>query len=102
MGIETNESLKYAVTSRLGIKGVLVLRVKNGSAAAAAGLRGARVDSDGSFIAGDIISAINGKPVDNVATFLARLDDHRVGETVRISVLRDSGKIERNIVLKSE
>ena len=102
LGIETNENLNEAITSRLGIKGVLVLRVKNGSAASTAGLRGARMDSDGSFTAGDIITAINGKPVDTVETFLSRLDDYRVGETVRISVLRDSSHIDRNIVLKSE
>ena len=47
----------------LRTEGVFVLRVTPGSAAEAAGLRGARIGDDGSFVPGDVIIAIDGKPV---------------------------------------
>jgi len=35
------------------------------------------------------VVAVDGKPVESVARFLTRLDDHRVGESVTITVARD-------------
>jgi len=77
-----------------GIEGVVILRVTPGSAAAAAGLKGATISRDGGIVPGDSIVAVNGQPVDSVGKLLARLDDFQVGDTVKVSVLREGRKLE--------
>ena len=66
-----------------------MLRVGSGSAAERAGLRGASVSRDGQVMPGDVIVAIEGKPIESVARLSARLDDFKIGETVTLEVLRD-------------
>ena len=95
-----DEELNRQVTEKLGVEGVLVLRVTPGSAAEAAGLRGARIDEDG-ITPGDVIVAIGGKPVDSVAKLLGVLDDHRVGDAVPVAVLREGGKTELTVTLQA-
>jgi S1-C subfamily serine protease len=101
MGIEVDERLNELVTKRSGTKGVVVLRVTPGSAAQAAGLRGVRSESDGRTVAGDIVVAVDGTPVDSVARLMSRLDDHQVGETVRLTVVRDGQKTELKVRLQA-
>ena len=84
---------------RLRVDGVLILRVTPGSPAAAVGLRGVELAADGSMVPGDIIVAIDGRPVESVARLLARLDDHEVGDGVRLTILRDGRKVEVTVTL---
>ena len=85
----SGEALTDEQAAQAGVEyGVAVAAVGNGSAADEAGLIGS---ADGT---GDIIVAIDGRPVDSVARLFARLDDYRVGDVVRLSVLRDSRKVE--------
>ena len=100
LGIEVDEDLNRMVTEKLGVEGVLVLKVAPGSAAEAAGMRGARIDAEG-ITPGDIIVAVNDKPIDGVAKLLGRLDDFRVGEAVRVTVLREAGKTELTVTLQA-
>ena len=65
LGIEVDEDLNRQVTQKLDVEGVLVLRVMPGSAAEAAGMRGARIDAEG-ITPGDIIVFVDDKPVDSV------------------------------------
>ena len=60
---------------------------------------GARLGPDGHIIPGDIITAVDGKPVDGVARLLGRLDEHQVGDTVRLAVRRDGKDIEIPVTL---
>jgi S1-C subfamily serine protease len=99
LGIAVDEGLNRTAMEQLRVEGVLILRVTPGSPAAAVGLRGVQVAADGSVVPGDIIVAIDGRPVDSVARLLARLDDHRMGDIVRLSILRDSRKIEVAVTL---
>ena len=101
LGIEVDEALNRLVTRRLKTEGVAVLRVTPGSAAAAAGLRGARAEGDGRIVPGDIIVAVDGKPVDNVARLLARLDDYHVGDSVRLTLLRDGRRTDVTVTLQA-
>jgi S1-C subfamily serine protease len=94
LGIEVDESLNQLITRRLGVPGVAILRAAPGSSAAAAGLRGVRQQPDGAIVAGDIIVAVNGQPVDSVARLSSRLDDYDVGSAVTLTVLRDGGRVE--------
>lgn len=89
LGIEADEDLNRRLSALLKVEGVVVLRVAPGSAAAKAGLKGASIGRDGSVVPGDIIVAVEGKPVDSVGKLLARLDDFKIGDTVRLSVIRD-------------
>jgi S1-C subfamily serine protease len=102
LGIEVDQRLNEAVSARLGVKGVLVLRVVPGSAAAAAGLAGVRFAQDGSFVPGDIITSVGGKAVASVPELLSKLDDHKVGEEVLLGVLREGGSRELRVALQSE
>ena len=99
LGISVDEGLNRNAMARLGIQGVLVLRVTPGSPAAAAGLRGVRLTADGGITSGDIIVAIEGRPVDSVARLFARLDDHQVGDAVRVTVLRNDHRLDFTITL---
>ena len=102
LGIQVDERLNQLVTERLRVKGVAVLRVTPGSAAEAAGIRGARVEDNGAIVPGDIILEIDGTAVDSVARLLGRLDERRVGEAVRITILRDGQKREVTLTLQGE
>lgn len=101
LGVEVDERLNQLVTQQLGVEGVAVLRVTPGSAAAQAGLRGVRGEGDGKIVPGDVILAVDGTPVDSVARLLARLDEHRVGDTVQLTVLRDGAKVDVPVTLQA-
>lgn len=102
LGIEMDQDLNDVITSQLGVKGVVVLRVTPGSPAALAGLKGSWVDRNGSLTPGDIITAVQGKQVETIPKLLARLDDFKVGESVTITILRDGNKQQKSIQLKAE
>jgi len=102
LGIEVDQNLNAVVTARLGIRGVFVLRVIPGSAAAEAGLKAALLEADGTFIAGDIITAINGRAVADVQSLIARLDDFQVGDKVMVTLRRDGRELERAMILQAE
>jgi S1-C subfamily serine protease len=101
LGIEVDEDLNRRVKQQLGVEGVLVLRATPGSAATAAGLRGVRFDADGRVVPGDIIVAVNGRPVDSVPRLVAQLDDQEVGEAVRVTMLRDGQTIDVTVMLQA-
>jgi S1-C subfamily serine protease len=87
LGIEADEALNERLSALTSIEGVFVLRVTPGSAADKAGLRGVTRSAEG-LVPGDVIVAVDGKPVTRVAQLLARLDDYRVGDTVRVTLRR--------------
>jgi S1-C subfamily serine protease len=91
MGIELDEAVNRRLTAALDVKGVVILRVKPGSPAAAAGLKGVTL-TRGGVVPGDIITAVDGKAVDSVGKFAARLDEYKAGDRIRLTLLRQ-GKI---------
>jgi len=100
LGIEIDEGVNRRLAAMLQTEGVFVLRVTPGSAAAQAGLRGAETAQDGSFIAGDVIVGVEGKPVSGVGQLLGRIDDFKVGDVVRLEVLRGGRKVELPVTLQ--
>ena len=100
LGVELDEGLNTRLTQGLGVEGVVVLRVMPGSAAHKAGIRGITQGADGRLAPGDIIVAIEGKPVDSVASLSARLDDFKVGDTVAVEVLRGGSRTKRPVTLQ--
>jgi S1-C subfamily serine protease len=101
LGISTDEQLNQLIAKQLGVKGVAVLKVEAGSPAEAAGLRAARSAPNGGIVAGDVITAVDGKAVDSVARLVNRLDEHKVGDTIKLTVMRDGKPTELTATLKA-
>lgn len=89
LGISMKDEVNAAVMRRLGVKGVLVLQVTPKSPAEEAGIMGTQLRNDGELMLGDIIQAIDGKPVTKVADVSKVLDTYKRGDTVKVKLLRD-------------
>src|SRR5205807_1636522 len=77
------------VVRQLGLKGALVLDVEPDSPAAKAGIRPTRRDENNRLLLGDVIVALDGKPVQSAKDLRDMLEQHQVGDTVKLTVLRD-------------
>ncbi len=94
LGIELDEGLNERLKNFTGVNGIFILRIYPGSAAERAGLKSVRVSGDGDVVPGDVITAIGARPVDTVGKLLARLDEHAVGDRVKLTVLREGRTLE--------
>jgi S1-C subfamily serine protease len=73
----------------LGItKGVLILEVKPGTPAAAAGLKGLRRTEGGIIEIGDIIIAVDGKPIEKEGDLFRAIEDNKPSDIVTVTVNR--------------
>ncbi len=88
LGIRMDDPTSLAVTRRLGVEGVLILKVEAGSAAEEAGLRGTTQRS-GSVIPGDVIQEVDAKAVRTVNDLLGRFGNYQPGDTVSLTVWRE-------------
>ena len=75
-----------ATAARLGIDGVVILRVLSGSPAAAAGLRGVDMQSG---IIGDVVVGAGGRPVNRLADLTAVLEAAGLDAPVELVISRD-------------
>ncbi|MBR1160353.1 S1C family serine protease [Bradyrhizobium elkanii] len=75
-----------AVATRIGAEGLIVVRTTPGSPAERAGIRGVDM-STGEL--GDVITAVDGKPVHRLSDLADQLEQIGVGKKVRLSVNRD-------------
>jgi S1-C subfamily serine protease len=83
----------------LEIQGVLILSVRPNSPAASAGLRETRQDEDGEIHLGDIIVAIDGKPVHSTEDLYAALDSYKVGDTITLTIVRNGDQQDVKVTL---
>jgi S1-C subfamily serine protease len=97
LGIRPGED--YMVR-RLGTEGVLVLEVSRGSAAEKAGVRPTRYDSRRRLIMGDLIVAIDDKPVTELKDLFRILDSYDVGDVVKLGVRRPDGRADLEVTLQ--
>jgi S1-C subfamily serine protease len=88
------------VAERLGIEGVMIAQVPEGSAAAAADLRGIERNWLGEAVAGDMIIAINGEKVSNSDDLAAVLEKYKIGDTVQVRVVRAGKEKEVRLPLQ--
>ncbi|MEX1034185.1 MAG: trypsin-like peptidase domain-containing protein, partial [Cellvibrionaceae bacterium] len=100
LGVGVDPAVNEAFTQRLGVEGVMVLRVEPGSAAEDAGLRAATMTQDGSLVPGDIITAVEGNPVGSVQELIGTLDDYSVGEVIEIRIWRQGEELSIDIELQ--
>jgi S1-C subfamily serine protease len=71
-------------------QGVVVMQVVPGTPAAKAGVQ-----------ENDVITAVNGQPIDPDHTFASVLSRRRVGETVTLTILRNGRQMSVPLVLSS-
>jgi len=83
-----------AVSTRLGIEGVIIVRTTPGSPAERAGIRG--VDF-GSGALGDVIVQADGKPVHRLSDLTDQIEQIGAGKSIRISLKRGSQTRDINI-----
>jgi S1-C subfamily serine protease len=89
------------IAQRLGVPGVLVVDVAAGSAAARAGIRPTRRDTEGRLRLGDIIVAIDGKKVESPNDLFLLLEKYKVGDAVTVSMLRDGRTVQAKVTLEA-
>ena len=89
------------VLRSLGLTGALIVDVAPGSGAAQAGLQPTRRGSGGRLVLGDLIVAINGEPVTAAEEVSLRLEQSAVGDTVRVTVMRNDQKREVEVRLQA-
>ena len=94
------------IADQLGLPadyGLLVQRVLPGGAAERAGLRGgterAYLGNTPIMVGGDLIVAIDGEDVQDQQQLEQVMNNHRAGDTVRITIYRGKRKIDLNITL---
>lgn len=85
------------VTARAGLKGVAIYAVFDDTPAATAGMEGIGVSRLGELVFGDLITAVNKKPVGTVEDLQAILDTRHPGDKISLSVTR--GNKTRDLTL---
>ncbi len=84
---------------RHGIEGVPVTRVFPGLPAARAGMRGAYRNLRGDIVLGDVITAIDGRPIASNDDFLSYMESKKPGDAVTLAATRAGGEREYRLVL---
>jgi S1-C subfamily serine protease len=89
-----------SIARRLGIEGVLIRGVEEGSGADRAGLRGTRSTEQGEIALGDIILQIGEQRVRSTNELLDALDRHQLGDQVAVTVLRNGEQMTVEVTLQ--
>jgi S1-C subfamily serine protease len=98
LGVQVAED---QLARELGLNGVLIVGVERGSMAAKAGLRPTIRDRSGRVRLGDVIVAINGERVKSVNDLYLLLEHYKIGEAVKVSVVRGEKRYEVKVTLEA-
>lgn len=78
------------IRRRFGIeKGIVITTVDPNAGAGKAGLKGVHQDRRGRYLVGDVVLAIDGKPVDSFDDIFHVLEGYSVGDEVEVTYLRE-------------
>lgn len=88
------------LVERLGIEGVLIVRVENGSSADKAGIRGVR-RVGGELVIGDILVGLNGVSIGSLDDLRLELERYKVGDEVTLKIIRDGQEFQVNLILEA-
>jgi S1-C subfamily serine protease len=88
LGVLVDDEISKALTAQVGVKGLMILRVNPGSPAEEAGLQGAQLANDDTVIPGDIIEAIDDKPITDSASLIKALEAYKIGDQVQVKIYR--------------
>jgi S1-C subfamily serine protease len=100
LGVQLDEQINEQITQRLGVKGVLVVDVVRGGAAAKAGIQPTRRDAEGRLRLGDIITAVDGKKVETPNDLFLALEKYKIGDAVNLTLLRDGRAVQAKVNLE--
>jgi S1-C subfamily serine protease len=89
------------INEQLHLSGVLIIAVIPDGPAAQAGLRPTRRDETGDLLLGDVIVAIDDKPVKSIKDLRAVMDGHKVGDTVTVTIERDGKRQKEQVTLQA-
>ncbi len=105
LGVRTSP-IDSELASQMGLAsdyGLLIVQVVPGGAADNAGLRGgterAFLGNIPIMVGGDLIVAIDGKQMEDQQELAQIMNNHRAGDTVRVTVYRGKKKMDVNVVL---
>jgi len=99
LGVQVAED---ETAKKLGVnQGVLIVKTMPGSPAAQVNLQGTRRDSSGNIHLGDVIVAVDGKPVSNADDLNYAFEQHRVGDSVTLTIVRDATRKDVQVRLGS-
>jgi S1-C subfamily serine protease len=87
------------VMRRIGAEGALVIDVASGSGAERAGIQPTRRDRRGRVVLGDVVVAVDGKPVRSSGDIYLILEGYHEGDQVDVTVSRDGRKNDLKIRL---
>src|SRR6476646_5516261 len=90
-----------AMAQRWGIKGLIIGKVSRGSGAEQAGLKGARETIAGRVELGDIITAVDGKPVETLDNLMDVMERHKVNDRVTVEILRGTRHERVSVTLQA-
>ncbi|KAI4352582.1 hypothetical protein L6164_006819 [Bauhinia variegata] len=91
------------IASQLNVRnGALIIQIPGNSLAAKAGLNPTTRGFAGKIILGDIIVAVDNKPVKNKAELLKVLDDYNVGDKVILQIQRGGETLELAVELEEQ
>jgi len=88
------------IAEQLGLGGVLVLDAREGGPAERAGIRSTKRDDSGRLLLGDVIVGIEDEKVEDSYDLFRALDKHVVGDSVKISVFRDTDRKVLDFIVK--
>jgi S1-C subfamily serine protease len=89
--VAEDQYLKQQGLNPGSVRGVFIIDVQDGSAAAAAGLK-----------EGDIIQNLDGVQIASSSEFSERIARHQPGDVIKLTYLRDGKTLNASVTLKSE
>lgn len=88
------------IAEQLGLGGVLVLDAREGGPAERAGVRSTKRDDSGRLLLGDVIVGIDDEKIEDSYDLYRALDTHVVGDSVKVSVFRDTDRKVLDFLVK--
>ena len=89
------------IAQELGAPGPIVYEIAPGSTAARAGIRPTRRDSTGRVRLGDVLVSVDGKKVTSANDLFLALEEHKVGDTVMVGLLRNGKQENVRVTLEA-
>jgi len=90
-----------AIARRWGITGLVIAKVARGGSADRAGLIGVREGGAGRIELGDIIVAVEGKPIESIDDLMDAMEKHQVGDRVKVDVIRNKKRRSVEVTLQA-
>lgn len=87
------------LSKQWAVEGVVIMDVLPEGAAAKTGLRGVTRQKSGKIVLGDTIQSIDQKPIKVLKDLYLILDDKKIGDTLKIKILREDEQLELDITL---